>query len=111
MRNGSSASTTTAATAPVAAYSGRGSSTQNSLPSGSPMTTHGTLRWPMSTREAPSDNACVTCAAWWSGAALATSRCTRFFTVGLGSVAGTKIRSKSQPSSGGAVTPTSPASA
>lgn len=63
-RNGSRVSITMAATAPVSTYSSRGSSTQNSLPSGSASTVHGTAPWPMSTRRAPSANARSICKPW-----------------------------------------------
>lgn len=79
--SGSTASVTTAAIGPEPEYSSRGSRTQNSFPSGSASTTHGTEVCPMSTRWAPRPHAHSTNAAWCFSDSDATSRCCRFFSL------------------------------
>ena len=81
MARGSAQSTTTSAIGPVSACRGFGSRTQNSLPSGSARTVHGTSPWPTSAGVAPSAVRRATTSAWCAADVIARSTWTRFFTV------------------------------
>ena len=97
---GSAQSATTAATGPVSGRPGRGSSTQNSLPSGSASTVQGTSPCPMSAGAAPRASSRSTSAAWCAADRVARSRCTRFLPV-FGSGTGTNTSgSAAGPGSG-----------
>src|SRR6185437_4524976 len=78
-----------AATGPVPEYTSLGSSTQNSLPSGSASTAQGTSPWPTSPGRAPRSVSRLTSSAWCCRELVARSRCTRSLTA-LCSGTGTK---------------------